>query len=253
MTPERVHEAAGLLLNARRGGAPLTELPASCRPETAADAYAIQDVVARELGGVGGWKVGAADPSAEPFCAPLPKSLMFATGHSFPAGSMRLRGVEAELAFTLAQDLPPRRAGYTTDEVVAAIRSIHAVIEVVDPRYEDMREVDALSRLADSGGNGALVAGAGRPDLVRVDQTTQSVELWINGQKDFATIGGNSAGDVLRLLVWLANHATGRAGGLRAGQMITTGSCSGMRFQAPGDRVRAVFSNVGEVELTFAP
>jgi len=253
MTPERIQEAAALLLNARRGGALLTELPGSCRPETAADAYAIQDVVTRELGGAGGWKVGAAHPSAEPHCAPLPKSLMFATGHSFPAGTVRLRGIEAELAFTLAQDLPPRRTAYTTDDVLAAIRSLHAVIEVVDSRYEDMREVDALSLLADSGSNGALVVGAGRPDLVRVDQTAQPVELWINGQKHFAAVGGNTAGDVVRLLVWLANHAAGRVGGLRAGQMVTTGSCSGLRFQAPGDHVRAVFADVGEVELAFAP
>jgi 2-keto-4-pentenoate hydratase len=246
-----IQEAAALLLNARRSAAPLTELPQSCRPLTPEDAYAIQDVVVRELGGIGGWKVGAATPEAVPSCSPLPAPLIFRSGHVFPPRAIRLNGVEAELAFTFAQALPPRSEPYGADDVAQAIRSVHAAIEVVDSRYEDMRAVDPLSQLADLGNNGALVVGGPRREGVRVDQTWQAVELFVGGASVFQAVGGNTAGDVFRLLAWLANHAAARSGGLRAGQVVTTGSCSGVRFLASGDRVRANFPGVGECEVSL--
>jgi 2-keto-4-pentenoate hydratase len=56
----------------RAAAQPLTELPPVCRPRSAADAYQIQDAVARRLGeAIGGWKVGAASPAAAAFCAPI--------------------------------------------------------------------------------------------------------------------------------------------------------------------------------------
>jgi 2-keto-4-pentenoate hydratase len=60
MLENQVEEAARLL-SAARSGQPLVELPAGCRPQSEADAYQIQDAVARRLGEAnGGWKVGAA-------------------------------------------------------------------------------------------------------------------------------------------------------------------------------------------------
>ena len=252
MVPEAIQEAAGLLLHARRDRSPLDELPPSCRPRSVADAYAIQDVVTRELGGAGGWKVGASDALAEPLCSPLPRSLIFPGGHRFPARSFRLNGVEAELAFTFGRDLPACATPYTIDEVAAAVRSIHAAIEVIDSRFESLRDTDPLSLLSDSASNGALVVGAGVASGVRVDQVRQAVEVLVDDEPVHSGVGGNTAGDVYRLLAWIANHAAARAGGLRAGQVVTTGSCSGVRFVAPGATVTARFPGVGEVALTLA-
>jgi 2-keto-4-pentenoate hydratase len=60
--------------------------------------------------------------------------------------------------------------------------------------------------------------------------------------------GGNPAGDIWRLLAWLANHAAQHHGGLRAGQIITTGSCTGLLFPETNATVSAVFSGIGSVE-----
>ena len=65
--------AARTLLDARRSGIALPALPREAQPQSLAEAYAIQDAQLRELGTVGGWKVGAKSPEAQPNCAPLPQ------------------------------------------------------------------------------------------------------------------------------------------------------------------------------------
>ena len=159
--------------------------------------------------------------------------------------------VEAELAFTLAHDLPPRPAPYSEDEVTAAIASVHAAIEIIGSRYTDYRAQPPFNQLADLQNNGALIVGAGRHLESRIDQTQQTVQVFCDDVLDYEATGGNPAGDVFRLLAWLANHAAARCGGLRAGQAVTTGSCVGVRAVAPGTRVRASFPGVGSVDVTL--
>ena len=242
--------AARLFLDARARHTRIAELPAAARPAGDSDSYAIQDLVARELGPVGGWKVGARAPDAEPNCAPLPASLVFASPHGF-AGQFPLCLVEAEVGFVFARDLPPRSTPYAERDVQGAIASVHATIEVLDTRLAAYPAVDAATNLADFGANGALVVGPPRTHDLRVDQPSLHLALECNGQLALEQTGGNTAGDVFRLLVWLANHAAARAGGLRAGQVVTTGSCIGAYKVAPGTRVRAAFDGIPPVEAAL--
>ena len=177
---------------------------------------------------------------------------MVRSGHAFAKDAFRLNGLEAELAFTLARDLPPRAAPYTEADVLAAIASVHAAIEVVDSRFVDMRAVDALSAAADFASHGALIVGPARTSDLRVDQMRQAVKLAGGDKVLYEGVGGNAAGDVFRLLVWLANHAAARCGGLRAGQIVTTGSCSGLTFATPPARVTAMLTGVGVCTVDLA-
>ena len=81
--------------------------------------------------------------------------------------------------------------------------------------------------------------------------STQQVTLEIDGKRVVESRGSNPAGDVLCLLAWLANHATARSGGLRRGDIVTTGSWTGMRFVASGTRVEAAFELIGGVDVGF--
>jgi 2-keto-4-pentenoate hydratase len=56
---------------------------------------------------------------------------------------------------------------------------------------------------------------------------------------------------VLCLLTWLANHTNVRSGGLRRGDIVTTGSWTGLRFVASGARVEAAFPGIGGVDAEF--
>ncbi|HEU0200821.1 MAG TPA: fumarylacetoacetate hydrolase family protein [Burkholderiaceae bacterium] len=249
MSPQSVNDAAMALVEARRTGATLRALPAALAPQTAADAYAIQDAVAHALGGVAGWKVGAKGLAAEPNCAPIPLPLLHASPHRFEAAQLRLRGIEAEFAFRFVHDLPPRARPYERDEVAAAVASVHGAIELVESRFEDIRTVDPLSLLADGNSHGALVVGAGVAAIDEVDSTRARVGLSFDDKTVAETTGGNPAGDVWRLLTWLANHCAARGGGLRADQIVTTGSCTGLQFAPAGTRVTVAIEGLPPVRV----
>src|SRR5258707_765617 len=106
-------EEAARLLCAARGGSPVHGLPQSCRPQSDADAYQIQDAVSRQLGEtIGGWKVGAASPTTAAFCAPIYARMIRTSPASFGATELRLIGIEAEIAFRFGRDLPARASAF---------------------------------------------------------------------------------------------------------------------------------------------
>jgi 2-keto-4-pentenoate hydratase len=247
MDDAKAARAAELLLQARASGNWLQSLPQDLQPQSVEQAYAIQDRVIAQLGTVGGWKVGARSIDATPNCAPLAQHLIFADGAALPASLLRLRGVEAEIGFKLAADLPPRARPFERDEVAGYIESVHPTLEIVESRYVDFRNVDALSVLADFNSNGALIVGAKVAQPARATEGSLSVSLRFSDQEKVRATDGNPAVDLLRLLAWLANHCAARCGGLRRGQIITTGSHNGMQFAEPGVHVAAEFFGVGTV------
>lgn len=251
---DRHHEAAGLLLRARRNPAKkLPNLPAALRPTTEADAYLIQRIVMAELKPIGGWKVGSPRPDGPINGSPLPASgirdspgpatVQTATGPS--------RAVEAEIGIRLVRDLPARADPYTEAELLAAIGSAHPMIEVLTSRFIDPDSVDALSNLADSGAHGGLIVGPAIPGWRAIDLAVETVRLLVDGQTVKAHTG-NPGGPMLRLLLWMANTGSHWAGGLRAGQVITTGSWTGKDFVQDGAPVRAEFGQCGALEIQFS-
>ena len=251
MRPETIEPAANLLIEARRNHTQLTALPEDCRPETPDEAYAIQDAVTRALGPVGGWKVGFRPPPTDAIRAPLPATLIFPGPATLPAERFHIIGIEAEIAFRLGADLPQRAEAHDLDSIVAAIDSAHATIEVVDSRIRDWRAADALWKLADSQMNGALVHGDGTTAWRGTDFAQQPVTLTIDGTVAVESVGGNPAGDPLGLVVWLANHCAARGGGLKAGDIVTTGSYTGLSFYEPGITVVADFPGLDTVRVAL--
>ena len=246
---DRHHDAARLLLSVRRDPAQsLHSLPDALRPRTEEQAYLIQRAVMAELGGIGGWKVGSPGPDGPVTCAPLPADGI----QNSPAqvsGSDRL--VEAEIAVRIGRDLPPREAPYGREEVLAAIASAHPAIEVLQSRYVDVDAVDPLSALTDSLSHFGLVLGASIPDWQTLDLAGEQVRLIVESV-EVKSATGNPAGDMVRLVLWLANEGAHWAGGLRAGQVVTTGSWTGKDPVPPGGEARIAFSRAGEAAVRFA-
>ena len=63
---DRLHQAAELLLEARRTVQPIDDLPPGMAPKTLEEAYYIQDLMLKAIGKAGGWKVGAMTPDGTP-------------------------------------------------------------------------------------------------------------------------------------------------------------------------------------------
>jgi 2-keto-4-pentenoate hydratase len=242
--------AADALLDARRTGETLAELPENLRPVDIAEVYFVQDKVAAAYDEIGGWKIGAPNAEATPLFAPMPKAWIAASG-SLLTGN-RYRGLEAEIAFLVGEDLPPRETPYTRAEAVAAMASCHPVIEVLESAYGDPTTVAKNSMLADLQMHGGFVYGPAFPGWESVDFNAEKVTLSVDGIVRVERVGSNTSGDLVKLLPWLANEGSARTGGLRKGQWITTGSWTGNTLGLAGSSVDVEFSTVGGVGLRFA-
>lgn len=233
--------AAHRLVQARQGPLIASRV---ITPADLAGTLATQEATLALLGPAGGWKVGAKAPDADPAGAPLPSRGIVASGASFSGNDARLRGIEVELAVRLGRDLGPG------DDVVNAIEAVLPAIELVETRLADWRDAPPLARQADLQLHGALVLG--EPAALRpadADLRGLTACLAFDGHVVASTRGANPASDLWRLLAWLARHAHERGRPLKAGQVITTGSCTGMLFAPEGAHVQAELTGLGRVEL----
>jgi 2-keto-4-pentenoate hydratase len=248
---DRLQQAAEVLLQARRTLQPIDDLPSALRPRSLEEAYYVQDVMLQALGEAGGWKVGAATPDATPLCAPLPLNTLAAGGSRIAPQFRRMRGVEAEIAFRLGKDLPPRATPYSRQELVDAIASCHPAIELLESALLDPDAVERLTSIADLQSHAGLVTGAALEGWQDFNFADHSAQMNLDGFVR-VTNGKNAAGgDLLRLILWLANEAQTRTGGLLAGQWITTGSWTGKILAESGSVALARFPQLGEVSVRF--
>jgi 2-keto-4-pentenoate hydratase len=239
-----VAEAADLLIAARRTGKLLDELPASCKPQTLEDAFAIQDATVTGLGEtVTGWKAAIADGRA--VRGAIIGSRVFASPARVAASIMPLLGIEAEIAFRFERDLP---AGTYSHEQVADAVTAFAAIEIVDSRFRTYPDLPLMDRHADCVSNGGFVVGPTAADWRKLDLVNIAVTLTIGGAEIVRRIGGHATGDPLLPAVALVNDLPN---GARAGQVVTTGTFTGIVFAKPGQTVVATFAGFGAVEVTF--
>ena len=244
-------DTANALADARRTRMPMDDLPPEMRPTNLGEAYAVQDLLAQAYGEIGGWKVGAPNAEATPMFAPMPL-VWIAEGGAVIRGK-RFRGLEAEVAFLLGKDLPPRSSAYLREEVVGAIASCHPAIEVLESGFADPLKVERMSMIGDLQMHGAFVYGDAHAGWQHIDWTKETVVLAVDGAIRVERTGSNTAGDLMRLLPWLANEGAARTGGLRAGQWITTGSWTGNTPAEADSGVDVRFTHLGRVTMQFAP
>ena len=249
---QQLIEAANLLLDARRTYTPIADLPPELQPVDLEEVARVHEAMAIAYEEIGGWKIGAGTPEATPFFAPMPRAWMAPSGAVLTGPSYRYRKLEAEIAFLIGEDLPPRATPYSSAEVVAAIASCHPAIEELESGLIDPKAANPLSALADLQMHGGFVYGAACPDWQSLDFTTEHVTLAIDGSVRVDRTGSNTSGDLMRLLPYLANEGAARTGGLTAGQWITTGSWTGNTAALPGSQVEVCFDRAGRVSLRFA-
>ena len=226
-----------------------TELPV---PAIDADAYAVQQSVADTLHWFAAsppraWKVGASSRDAVPNAAPLPPQRVVASPAAFAAGAFNRILIEGEIAFRLRAPIAARAEA----SVRAAIDEWLVTIEIVDPRYADIDRASATQKLADQGVHGALVVGSGGPLAPSVDWRAIVARVRRNGDLVRETRGGHPLGNVLFLLPWLAQHAAARDCPLRAGDVVTAGTWTGVFEAFPGETIDVEFDGVGRASATF--
>lgn len=225
------------------------ELPVPASDE---EAYAVQQSVAESMRWFAAsrpfaWKVGASSRDAVPSGAPLPPARVVASPARFGAGAFNRILIEGEIAFRL-------RAPIEADDetgVRAAIGEWLVTIEVVDPRYADLERATPTQKLADQGVHGALVVGSGRPLPPAIDWRALEARVRRDGDLVRETHGGHPLGDVRVLLPWLARHAASRGMALRAGDVVTAGTWTGVFEAFSGETIDVEFEGIGRASARF--
>jgi 2-keto-4-pentenoate hydratase len=254
--------AANAIASARRARIPLQPLPADIAPRDEAEGYRIQealrDLLAADFGTPVGYKIGCTSAVMQHYIGiPHPcGGTVFARGVHASGASLRTAdfvraGVECEIAVRLASDLPASAAPFTAEAVAQAIEVYLPAIEIVDDRYENWQTIGAPTLVADdffAAGCvlGKPVARSSAPDLL--DVIGRAV---INGAEVSRGSGADVLGHPHHALAWLANHLAAGGNGLRAGQIVLTGSLVKTLWLNAGDTVTMDLSGLGSVAVDF--
>jgi len=208
-----------------------------------------------------GWKVGAA--SAEIRQAenlPSPSPGLIYTGTVFSGGSLlpeglfiNFRNCECEFAFRLSLDYPPRSDPYSEADIRAGIECLFPALELGDCVFTDWYGASGyFGSCLDNGGGTALVTGTPVRDWQQIDLPQARVVAYLNGHHVKSGAGEAAMGHPVTSTAWMVNWAREQGRTVRAGEIVSTGTCTGHLFAARGDTVRADFGSLGIVEARFA-
>ncbi|WP_237214982.1 2-keto-4-pentenoate hydratase [Falsiroseomonas oryziterrae] len=253
--------ASDLLVRHWRAGTVLAGLPDALRPASRAEGYAIQARLERlSAQPLFGWKIAATSTAGQrhigvdgPLAGRLLAEMVHRDGATLPFGANRMRVAEAEFAFRMARDLPPRTEPYTQAEVLDAVAALHTAIEVPDSRFADFATAGAAQLVADNACAHLFVLGPEAPASWRgLDLAAHRVTGRVAGKLEREGQGANVLGDPRIALAWLANELSRHGVTLGAGQVVTTGTCLVPMEVAPGDEVSAEYGVLGRVGMRFA-
>ena len=253
--------AASLIWHHWQAGTVLDALPEAMRPANRRDGYAIQSLLAVKGGrGFVGWKIAATSKAGQshigvdgPLAGRLLRERSHASGATLSLKGNRMRVAEPEFAFRAGRDLPPRRQAYSTDEALSAMDAVIPAIEVPDSRFRDFAVVGAAQLVADLACAHDFVLGEPTTaDWRALDLARHAVRGTVAGKTEREGSGANVLDDPRLALTWIVNELAGLGITLRAGEVITTGTCMVPLAVEPGDSVTADFGVLGRVGAKFA-
>ncbi|WP_211462412.1 2-keto-4-pentenoate hydratase [Collimonas silvisoli] len=252
-TQQAWSDAAAILATRRKAGTQGVRLPLPMRPLDAEAALAIQALVSAQLGDkICAWKCGL-PLDGQQVLAPIHGGTVCSSG---PCAAWTHEGqvrVEPELAFILAQDLPPRPLPYSVAEIDSAIGSTHLALELIDSRYSDPDQAGFIENLADGLLNQGLYIGP-QVDTERACSAAElAIRVSIGTQKAIQLDGRHPATNPRAPLYWLAEFLRSRGQGMQAGQAVITGSYAGS-FELPvAQDIVVQYGELGELSVHFSP
>jgi 2-keto-4-pentenoate hydratase len=251
-------ELARLLADLRRAGRQQSGLDARLVPPDAASAYRVAALVAEELAWpVGGWKIAAMKEEMQKALrarAPIYGRVFFVqpTPVSVVRAALASPIPEVEYQAKLGHDLPPRAKSYDIEEVTEAVASLHPGLELAECRFvHDAAFPPLPAILADGAGSGTIVYGAAITDWRNRDIAGQPATLSSNGTLRRTGTAAAALDHPMVPLTWLANELSRTGIGLKEGQMVSTGTLTGMLAPKAGETYVADFGALGHVTVSF--
>ena len=248
-----------LLREARRSRRLIERLPSDVMPLDEDAAYRVAARVAEESGlVVGAWKIGATAldnlrdlGAARPIYGRIAKEAIHGSPCRLKFDDLMTPVDECEFAFVLAEDMPAQGTGWTAETAADRIDTLHPAIEVGERRIARGSPLPIQVLIADDSAAGHLVLGEAVADWRRYDLAAAAVRLSVDGREERMGHGRDVLGHPLNALAWLANQRATAGQPLRAGDIVTTGSCTGMMPVGRASRHVADFGILGRVEVAF--
>ena len=250
-----VEAVADLLWECWQQGRRLQTIPDDIRPRTREEGYAVQArLEERSAAPLFGWKIAATSTAGQahinvtgPLAGRLLREKAFESGAALPFGVNHMKVAEAEFAFRMGRDLSPRPQPYSVDEVLSAVATLHPAIEVPDSRFDDFTIVGAPQLIADNACAHLFVLGPPSPAGWRDIDLVEHRVIGTAGSLTREGKGANVLGDPRVALTWLVNELSGLGITLKAGEVVTTGTCLVPLPIEPGVDVLADFGALGSV------
>jgi 2-oxopent-4-enoate hydratase len=152
--------------------------------------------------------------------------------------------IEAEIAFRLAA---PLSGDVSVEDVLAATEAVLPALEVVDSRIDGWR-ISIVDTIADNASSGLFVLGSTERAPSEVDLLGETVSMRVGDQE--ATGRGDAVlGHPAAAVAWLAKTLGRRGERLEAGEIVLPGAMAAALPIVAGDRVRASFGTLGDVEV----
>jgi 2-keto-4-pentenoate hydratase len=253
--------AADVIWRNWQEGTAFAALPGDCRPVTRTDGYEIQaHLIAKSPNRPIGWKIAATSKAGQshigvtgPLAGRLLAERCYPSGTTLSLAGNRMRVAEPEFAFRCGKRLTPRSAGYSVDEVLAAMDALLPAIEIPNSRFEDYATAGDAQLVADVACAHDFVMGSPTiADWRAIDLASHPVKGTIAGRLARDGVGSNVLDDPRLALTWIVNELSVLGLVLDAGEVITTGTCMTPMAIEPGDHIAADFGVLGRVEVKFS-
>jgi 2-oxopent-4-enoate/cis-2-oxohex-4-enoate hydratase len=154
---------------------------------------------------------------------------------------------EGEIAFTLRKDL--MGPGVTAFDVFDATATVHACFEVVDSRIADWK-IGIEDTVADNASSGMFAIGPGVSPY-GVDFEDCKMVVHKNGEFLSEGLGKAALGSPLNAVAWLANTFGEHGIGLKAGDIVLSGSLVPLESVKAGDTMHVGIEGIGSLSLRF--
>jgi 2-keto-4-pentenoate hydratase len=253
-----MRDSAARFVRARLSGASLPDFPGRI-PATLDAAYACQDAAIVEWpDSVAGWKVGRI---LEPWFSRLGEDRLLGPVFSrgvrrahpgeavpFPVFAGGFAAVEAEFIVQLGAHAAAGKTNWTAAEARDLVAALHVGIETAGSPLASINELGPLVVVSDFGNNAGLIVGPEIPDWASIPPEQLASETFVGDRSVGKGTAASVPGGPMAGLAFALNRCARRGLPLTAGQWVSTGATTGIHDIRIGERARAVFAGVAEIQ-----
>jgi 2-keto-4-pentenoate hydratase len=227
-------------------------------PGTLAEAYARQDAaISLWPDDIAGWKVGGI---ADVWATRVGESRLVGPifrGHLWSASSQGVvslpvipggfAAVEAEYVLVLTESPPPERTEWTAAQAAELVAEMRVGIELAGSPLAAINELGPAVVVSDFGNNTGLVLGEPLAGWRSRPLESLTCETLVRGRRVGQGGAASIAGGPLGSLAFALGCCARRGRPLRAGDVISTGACTGIHPVRVGEEALVVFAGAPEL------